>query len=266
MRTPTDTHKRRRRRRRSASPARLEEKRQYYNHLMEEDDAEEERRSRLSLEEKMAKNGGELQRRLERNPEITILLQPSPPGHMGKAQCRARDCLFENRSPRLETRIMDDYRAVLISHAREYFHVSCLEKMLDLSSLTPTRFMLDRESYRWNDGWPWTWGLMLRLWFEHGGRIDLAKVKAYIKAYKKFKKTDGVFDTQYIEWQAKHQRECSIDASTCRCPPEPKGPTPPTLEDYKSTTGEPCCLSEVLDHPYVERHTHHIVIYRPSSL
>ena len=266
MHTSTDARRGRRRRRRSASPARLEQERQYYNHLSEEYDAEEKRRSRLPLEEKMAENGHELQRRLEQDPEIRMLLQPSPPGLMGKAQCRARDCLFEDRSLRQETRIMDDYRIALVSHAREYFHVSCLEQMLDLSSLAPTRFMLDKESYRWNDGWPWTWGLMLRLWFEHGGRIDLAKVKAYLKSYKEFEKADGEFSTEYIGWQLKHQRECSADARTCRCPPEPKGPIPPTLEDYKSTTGEPCCLSEVLDHPYVERHRQNILVNPPSSL
>ena len=266
MHTSTDTRKGRRRRRRSASPARLEQEREYYNHLLEEYNADEERRSHLSLEEKMAENGHELQRRLERHPEITILLQPSPPGRMGKAQCRARDCLFEDRSPRQETRIMDDYRIALVSHARQYFHVSCLEKMLDLSSLAPTRFKLDNEPYQWNDGWPWTWGLMLRLWFEHGGRIDLAKVKTYIKSYKKFKKADGEFSTVYLEWHFKHQGECSAETRNCRCPPEPKGPTPPTLKDYKSTTGEPCCLSEVLDHPYVERLQPDILVNLPSSL
>ena len=100
MRTATDACKGHRRRRRSASPARMD-----YNHLLGEHDAEEERRSHLSLKEKMAKNGRQLQRRLERNPGIMILLQPSPSGLMGKAQCRARDCLFEGRSPRQETNI-----------------------------------------------------------------------------------------------------------------------------------------------------------------
>ena len=255
----------RERRRRSASPARLERTPEYYKHLDEEFRADEERRSRMSQKEKMAENGRELQRLLERSPEITMFLQPSPPGRMGKAQCRARDCLFFDRSPRQETRITDDYRIVLISDEREYFHVLCLETMLDLPSLAPTKFRLDTESYRWNDGWPWTWGLMLRLWFEHGGRIDLAKVKSYIKSYKKFEKANGEFDTISLERQFKHQAECSAETSNCRCPPEPEGPTPPTLEDCKSTTGEPCCLSEVLNHPYVDHLRPDILVNLPSS-
>lgn len=55
----------------------VEEERQYYNHLLEEHEVEEERRSHLILKEKMAENGSELQRRLDRNAGITILLQPS---------------------------------------------------------------------------------------------------------------------------------------------------------------------------------------------
>lgn len=86
------------------------------------------------------------------------------------------------------------------------------------------------------------------------------------EAYTKFKKTDGEFSTEYIEWQAKYQRECSANVNICRCPPEPKGPTPPTLEDFKSTTGEAYYLSEILGHSYAERHKQHIMINRPTRL
>ncbi|ELR06986.1 hypothetical protein GMDG_08220 [Pseudogymnoascus destructans 20631-21] len=66
---------------------------------------------------------------------------------------------------------MADYRIALVSHNLEYFHISCLEKMIDLPSLAPSRFKLYTDGYRWNSGWPWTWGLMLRKWFQHSGFI-----------------------------------------------------------------------------------------------
>ena len=160
----------------------------------------------------------------------------------------------------------DEHRTALVGHAREYFHVSCLEEMLDLPSLSTTRFKLDKEPYRWNDDWPWTWGWMLRLWSEHSGRIDLAKIKAYIKSHKNFEKVDGDFSTEYFEWYFEHQGECSAETRNCRCPPEPKGPTPPILEGYKTTTGGPYCLSEVLDHPYVEKQQQSILVNPPSHL
>ncbi|OBT38972.1 hypothetical protein VE00_10820, partial [Pseudogymnoascus sp. WSF 3629] len=57
---------------------------------------------------------------------------------------------------------MADYRIALVSHNLEYFHISCLEKMIDLPSLAPSRFKLDTDGYWWNSSWPWTWDLMLR--------------------------------------------------------------------------------------------------------
>jgi hypothetical protein len=180
----TTARRSRRSRRRSASPTsptRVERDRQYYLRMIEEFRAEEERRSRLTLEERMAEDGREIQRRLEREPAMAILLQPSPPRHMRRAQCWAGECPIPDTSPRYEGRIMDEYRIVLVSDDRKYFHISCLEKMIRLPSLAPSRFKLDTECYRWNDGWPWTWGLMLRKWFEHSGCIDLTKIVEYIE-------------------------------------------------------------------------------------
>ncbi|OBT63349.1 hypothetical protein VE03_07192 [Pseudogymnoascus sp. 23342-1-I1] len=51
--------------------------------------------------------------------------------------------------------------------------------MIDLPSLAPSRFKLDTDGYRWNNGWPWTWGLMLRKWFQHSGCVDLARIAEY---------------------------------------------------------------------------------------
>lgn len=112
---------------------------------MIEEFRDEERRSRLTLEERMAEDGREVQRQLEREPTMTILLQPSPPRHMRRAQCWAGECPIVNMSPRYKGRIMDDYRIVLLSDDCKYFHISCLEKIIRLPSLAPSRFKLDTE-------------------------------------------------------------------------------------------------------------------------
>ncbi|KFY75266.1 hypothetical protein V499_04727 [Pseudogymnoascus sp. VKM F-103] len=222
--------------------------------MQEEIDAEEERQSRLTPEERMRENGQELQRRLECEPAIAILLQRSPPGHMVRAECRAVSCPIAAMSPSDKgRRIMDVYRAVLVSDEDQYFHISCLEKMITLSSLAPSRFKLDMNGYRWRDGWPWTWGLMLRKWFEHSGCIDLAKIAEYIDAYDTFKEADSDFMTQWGEWEHTHRRECAADLGSCGCPPEPKGPVSPMLEGYKTEKAKICSIGEVLRHPYLER-------------
>lgn len=210
----------------------------------------------------MAEDGQEIQRRLMREPTTTILLQPSPPRHMGRAQCRAGECLIADTSPRYEGRIVDNYRIVLVSDDREYFHISCLEKMIRLPSLAPSRFKLDTECYRWNNDWPWTWGLMLRKWFEHSGCVDLTKIAEYIDAYDTFQRANGDFSTKYVERQLTHLRECTADPGSCGCPPEPKVPMESTLEDYK--TEKECSIGGVLRHPYVERLASKILVQGPS--
>jgi hypothetical protein len=250
----TTARRSRRSRRRSASPTsptRVERDKQYYLRMIEEFCAEEERRSRLTLKERMAEDGREIQRRLEREPTITILLQPSPPRHMRRAQCLAGECPIADTSPRDKGRIIDDYRIVFVSDDREYFHISCLEKMIRLPSLAPSRFKLDKEGYRWNNGWPWTWGLMLRKWFKHSRCIDLAKIAEYIDRYNTLQRANSDFSTQHVEWQLTHLHECTADRGSCGCLPEPEGLIEPTLEDYK--TEKECSIGEVLRHPYVER-------------
>lgn len=221
--------------------------------MEEELDAEEERRSRLARGERMAEHGREIQQQLEQDPTMSILLQPSPPRNMRQAKCRAEDCLIADTSPRDESRIMDDYRIVLVRHDREYFHVSCLEKMIRLPSLAPSRFELDAEGCRWNNGCPWTWGLMLRKWFEYSGRVNLIGIAEFIDAYETFQREDGDFNTRYIDWQLTHLDNGTADRRSCGCPPEPEGPVEPTLEHYQTSNAEICSLSEVLRHLYMEK-------------
>lgn len=262
----TKLHQRRHSRRRSASPessTSVVRDRQYYLRIAEEFGIEEERRSRLTQEERMAEDGRKLQRRLEEDA-ATLTLQPSPPGHMRRAHCRASECLIANASPTGDSLIMSDYRIVFVSYQLEYFHISCLEKMVELSSLAPSRFKLDTDSYRWNGGRPWTWGLMLRKWFQHSGCVDIAKIAEYIDTYDTFKAELEDFSTPHIEWQLTHLNQCTVDRGSCRCPPKPEcRVSSPTLENYKTGDTRACSISEVLRHPYVERLSTKIVAQGP---
>ena len=40
---------------------------------------------------------------------------------------------------------------------REFLHISCLKKMIELPPLAPSWFRLNMEGYRWHNGCPWTW-------------------------------------------------------------------------------------------------------------
>ena len=215
--------------------------------------AEKERRSRITPEEKIAENGLRLRRRLESEPALTVLLQPTPPRYMARARCRADYCFFAEKAGSRQVEIKDEYRIVLDTQPREYFHVSCLEKMLDLPSLAPTRFRLNTDCYRWNQDWPWTWGLILRKWFEYGGCINLRKIAGYIKAHKRYEKEDDDYDTAWIERELAHQRECNDKEGGCKCPPPPEALVEPFLKEYQTNKGDVCPLSKVLRHRYVER-------------
>lgn len=178
----------------------------------------------------MAEDGREILRRLEQEPTTTILLQPC---HQRWAVCDAGECTIV---------FGDKYRVVLGTRNRKYFHISCVETMVDLVSLPQSRFGLDMG----------TWGLMPRAWFEHNGRIDLAKIAAYIDAYAKYEEARDDHGSRHVDWQMAHMTKCTVSRELCDCPPEPKaGFVQPTLHDY--TTNETCTISEVVRHPYAEK-------------
>ena len=83
---------------------------------------------------------------------------------------------------------------------------------------------LGSEGYRWNNGWPWTWGLMLRKWFEHSAGVDLARIAEFIDAYDTFQRDDGDSSTRHINWQLAYLDKFTADRGSCGCPPEPEGP------------------------------------------
>lgn len=218
----------------------------YYINLMTQLSAEDERRSRVTPEEKVAENFSSLHDQLDKNPSISLLLQPTPPGHMARARCYASCCLEKQED--YDLIIRDDYRLVTSGGAiTEYFHVKCLEKMPGLAKLAPTRFKLDVSDYPWFGHCPWPWGFMLRVWFEHSGCIDLEKIIGYRKACKKYNEEYGNFSTQYLDWQFKCKEQPQHGESS-RCLPEPEPPEEPILGDYTVGEDKACLLSAVVDY------------------
>ncbi|XTI84711.1 hypothetical protein V2W45_1233133, partial [Cenococcum geophilum] len=57
---------------------------------------------------------------------------------------------FAEKAESKEVKIKDKYWIVLNIQPREYFHVSCLKKMLNLPLLAPIRFRLNIDYYQWN--------------------------------------------------------------------------------------------------------------------
>lgn len=93
--------------------------------------------------------------------------------------------------------------------------------------------------------------------------VDLARIARYIDTYDTFKAEHGAFSTANIDWQLTHFNQCTADRGSCGCLPEPKGPVSPTLEEFKTGGTKACSISEVLQHPYVERLSTEIVIQGP---
>lgn len=105
----------------------------YHLRMREGFRVEVERISGLSMKERMTEDAQEVLRRLEREPTTTILLQPCSRRWAG---CAAGKCAIADV-------LGDDYRVVLGSRNRRYFHISRMEAMVELVSLPPSRFKLD---------------------------------------------------------------------------------------------------------------------------
>jgi hypothetical protein len=228
--------------------------------------ADRARRARLTQSERMIEDGKDLHDSLDRTPSLTLVLQPSPPYHLRRAQCCAKECTSSGNQPKNDHAIKDEYRVAVLGPQREYYHIECLEKMLDLSPLAATRFFLDTEPYRWNNHRPWTWGMMVEKWFTQRGYINLDAIDHFIDAYDRFGEENREFSTRYISWQLrhgssnnKHSRPCD-----CKCPFLGEAPQEPRLEDFELHATEPLPLSDVLQHPYAERLSRPLVV--PSIL
>lgn len=134
-----------------------------------------------------------------------------------------------------------------------YYHVSCLEAMIELPQLAASRFMLDTEPYRWNHNAPWGWVLCSGIGSSTSERVNLPNVATYFEMMGPSwnNKTIGGWSTRYIDWQIVHG-ECRADCGLSgRIQEPPNPPERPNIEDYTREDGsnsKACPLSDVLNH------------------
>ncbi|KAF2752835.1 hypothetical protein EJ05DRAFT_505660 [Pseudovirgaria hyperparasitica] len=203
-------------------------------------------------EETIAEQRTLLVQQFDNDLTLEAYLQLTPPKYMARARCSAACCNFAKEARSSHVEIKDDYRIMLGVRERKFFHVTCFEHNIDPSSLLPARLKLDAASYRWNDNWPWTWGLIIRKWFDCKGYIDLNQIAQYIDDYEKHEEESGEWDTIEISRQLAQQRgDGSVEDAPeiFLLPPT----VTPTLESYAMASDLPCALSTVLQHKYVER-------------
>lgn len=226
-----------------------------------EDTAERDRRAQLTRNMRMKEDGEELRKQFDRNRRWAFILQPSPPYHLRRVQCSARECTSAGDGRNGQT-IKDDYRVALLGYERKYYHIECLEKMIELSQLAATRFFMDTQSYPWNGRWPWTWGMMVEKWFTRRGYVNLDGIEHFIDAHDRFDEASSAFSVRSIKWQLAHgsgDNEHSVPCD-CKFPFLAEVPQKPRLEDFELHATEPLFLSEVLQHHYAERFSRPIVV------
>lgn len=208
-------------------------------------EAQEEMHDYLTPQERMTEDGAQLQRKLDQDSTITLTLERCEPSPYNIFLCDASECLLSQggvsrRSPMLRHRIKVS--------SGGYYHVCCLESMLNLPRPAPSRFMLDTKPYRWNHNAPWTWGLMFHKWFDHSGQVELEKIATYFQELDSYFEERDDWSTRYLNWQAVH-RGCKTDCGVVGCRSEPSGPLEPDLRDCTTKGGQVCPLSDLLDHP-----------------
>lgn len=214
-------------------------------------ESERHRLDQLHWEETMRGAGDFLRDALRRDARARIQLQHV---HESAApSCAARCCGLRPRA----TRAVAHYRAeVYFAHVgqrlREHYHVGCLEAMVALAPLVGAgRFaMRDDDGRRGED-----WGIMLRAWFEHGGRIDVGAVWRYLRALDGYARATHAFMVECEVWE---KTRCDPAIK----PPYPRPPRQPRLEKYVTET--PCALADVLLNPFHNMFVPHYIrpIYR----
>ena len=138
-------------------------------------EAEIARRASLHPTERLAEDGVKFRQKIESNDDMIAVLEVS---RSARAGCRAGDCFY---APRIY--IQDEFRIRVEgvrgqfepAHYRtqHYYHVLCFEAMMDLDEMIPSgKFVCSAGE---------TWGLLVRKWFQHRGRINEKVLVEYIK-------------------------------------------------------------------------------------
>jgi len=202
---------------------------------------EDERRSRLSIREKIVEDITNFCD----NPAQTLVLVRLEP----RRRHRARNAAIVRQQPTCPETALARYCIVIRNGSLEYpcYSVPCLETLLHLPALAPTRFK-PRVKRRGRESTPTRWGFMIRQWFKHGGWIDLEKISAWFRDLDEYENEREKWAVGDIEWQLGPHSSCEIDcgSSECRRQAPPKRPA---RRNFIKVRGEPCQLSTVLVHP-----------------
>ncbi|KAK0745758.1 hypothetical protein B0T18DRAFT_488480 [Schizothecium vesticola] len=137
-------------------------------------EAEIARRANLHPTERLAEDGVKLRQEIESKDDMIAVLEVS---RSARAGCRASDCFY---APRIH--IQDKFRIRVegvrgqfdpAHRAKQYYHVLCFEAMMDWDKIIPSgKFVCDAGE---------TWGLLVRKWFQHRGRINEKVLVEYVK-------------------------------------------------------------------------------------
>jgi hypothetical protein len=140
-------------------------------------EAEIARRASLHPTKRLAEDGVTLRQEIESCDDTIAVLEVS---RSTRASCRAGDdCFYASRI----RAIQDEFRIRVEGvrgrfdpahyRAKHYYHVLCFEAMMDLEEMIPSgKFVCDSDE---------NWGLLVRKWFQHRGRINEKVLVEYIK-------------------------------------------------------------------------------------
>ncbi|KAL2132769.1 hypothetical protein VTI74DRAFT_3393 [Chaetomium olivicolor] len=219
--------------------------------LEAEFEAERARSRSLSPEERLEEAGDLLRQKIKADPAMVVALEVS---RSQRARCRANDdCIYLRANVTLGNTITTDYRICVhgventewFGRTKHYYHVSCFSRMMDLMDLLPSKLKMDDAYGRW--------GLMVELWFEHTGRIDLDKIASFLEEFADYKSKHRNWNSQCLDWQLAHIENCGAMGSGCTCPAQPQPPAKPKLGDCTTEDGDVCPLLDVLNHPLVTK-------------
>lgn len=140
-------------------------------------EAEEKRRLELGQMGRLQEDGRNLQELIETDPRAMAWLELS---RSLVAICRAPDCLLVKEGPfrnlrdyyRPRNQIETNFRIRVHGATdfynravRRYYHYQCFEAMVDVPSLIPDKFQLDRSIFE-------GWGLLVSEWYKHKCHIN----------------------------------------------------------------------------------------------
>jgi len=202
---------------------------------------EDERRSRLSSRERIIEDITNFCD----DPAQTLVLARLEP----RQRYRARNTATVRQRPRCPETAPTRYYIVIRNSSLENprYGVPCLETVLHLPALAPTRFKL-RKNREGRESTSTRWGFMIRKWFKHSGRIDLEEISVWFRDLDEYENERKKWSVRDIEWQLGPHSSCETDCGSPECRRQAP-PKRPALRSFIKVRGEPCQLSTVLAHP-----------------